>query len=134
MKNLSNQVKMLGATAAIYFFSALPALAQEDITVDLQPTDTQFDVLGTLTIGEIISAAIILVLIIASIVFFFMLVIGGVRWIMSGGDKASTEGARSQITAALIGLVIVFAAWAIAQIVNVFFGINIFDLQFTGTQ
>ncbi|KKP23206.1 MAG: hypothetical protein UR11_C0001G0180 [Candidatus Woesebacteria bacterium GW2011_GWC1_30_29] len=47
---------------------------------------------------------------------------------MSGGDKAQTEGARNQITAALVGLVIVFSAWAIAQLLATFFNIRIFDL------
>jgi len=78
-------------------------------------------------IPSLISAAITLALIIAAIVFFFMLVIGGIRWITSGGDKAQTEGARNQITAALVGLVIVFAAWAIAQLLGTFFDIEIFS-------
>jgi hypothetical protein len=54
-----------------------------------------------------------------------MLIIGGVRWITSGGDKAATEAARGQITAALVGLVIVFAAWAILQLIELFFGVDI---------
>jgi hypothetical protein len=127
-------IKSVGFSGALYLLlsSYVPVSAADTLDVDLKPTDSQFSVLGDLTLGQIISAAIILVLIIAAIVFFFMLVIGGVRWIMSGGDKAATEAARSQITAALIGLVIVFAAWAIAQIINVFFGIDIFNLQFSG--
>ena len=59
-----------------------------------------------------------MVLVIAAIVFFFILVMGGVRWITSGGDKGKTEAARNQITAALVGLVIVFAAWAIIQLIE----------------
>ena len=98
-------------------------------TVNLKPTG-DFAALGNLTISEIISGLIVLILIIASIVFFFILVVGGIRWIASGGDKAQTEGARSQITAALVGLVIVFAAWAIIEMINLFFGINIFELNF----
>jgi hypothetical protein len=94
----------------------------------------QFSDLGTITITNIISAIIILVLIIAAIVFFFMLVIGGIRYITSGGDKGQTEAARGQITAALIGLVIVFAAWAIITLVNAFFGINIFSLRIPNAQ
>lgn len=54
-----------------------------------------------------------------------MLVTGGVRWITSGGDKAATEAARGQLTAALVGLVIVFSAWALVRIVGTFFGIDI---------
>jgi cbb3-type cytochrome oxidase subunit 3 len=87
---------------------------------------TDFSHLGSITVPGIISAAITLILIVAAIIFFFMLVIGGVRWILSGGDKGQTEAARNQITAALIGLVIVFAAWAIATLVGTLFGINVF--------
>ena len=55
-----------------------------------------------------------------------MLVIGGVRWITSGGDKAQTESARNQITAAIIGLIVVFAAWAVANLIELFFGVDLF--------
>ena len=94
--------------------------------------------LSTINLGTIISAVISLLLIVAAILFFFMLVIGGIRWIMSGGDKGATESARGQVTAALVGLVIVFAAWAIATFVGSLFNINIFGGQitlptFTGT-
>lgn len=84
--------------------------------------------LDNLTIGGIVGGAIRLVLIIAAIVFFFILVVGGIRWIVSGGDKAQTEGARNQITAALVGLVIVFAAWAIIKLIQTFFGVDILQL------
>lgn len=102
-------------------------LAQD--TINLQPgQNTQFATLGTLTIPGLISALIRLTLVVAAIVFFFILVIGGIQWIASGGDKAQTEGARSRITAALVGLVIVFAAWAIVALINTFFHIDIFSL------
>lgn len=104
----------------------LNLLAASDI--NLQPSG-QFAQLGNLTVGGIVSGLIRLVLVVAAIVFFFILVVGGIRWIASGGDKAQTENARNQITAALVGLVIVFAAWAIVQLINTFFGINIFELS-----
>lgn len=109
----------------------LAVLAAEDIS--LKPGG-QFSALGDLTIGGIVSGGIRLVLVIAALVFFFILVVGGIRWIVSGGDKAQTETARNQITAALVGLVIVFAAWAIVQLINVFFGINIFELSLPSAQ
>lgn len=96
--------------------------------INLKPVG-QFSGLGELTVGGIVSGLIRGVLVIAAIVFFFILVVGGIKWIASGGDKAQTEGARNQITAALVGLVIVFAAWAIVQLINTFFGINIFELS-----
>lgn len=106
------------------FFSTV--LAQEPINIMPQG---QFSNLGQVTIASIVSALVILVLIVAALVFFFMLVIGGVRYITSGGDKGQTEAARGQITAALIGLVIVFAAWAIINLINIFFDINILSLN-----
>lgn len=97
-------------------------------TVELQPKTGNFVQLGGLTLPSIISGLIRGALVVAAIIFFFILVIGGIKWIASGGDKAATEGARNQITAALVGLVIVFAAWAIVALINTFFGINIFSL------
>lgn len=94
----------------------------------------QFSGLTNITIANIVSAIIVLVLIVAALIFFFMLVWGGVKYIMSGGDKAQTESARGQITAALIGLVIVFAAWAIINLVNLFFGIDILKLNIPNAQ
>jgi len=103
----------------------LSSLLAQDI--NLKPGG-DFVNLEELTIGGIVAGLIRLILVVAALVFFFILVIGGIRWIASGGDKAQTEAARGQITAALVGLVIVFAAWAIDQLINTFFGINIFEL------
>jgi TRAP-type C4-dicarboxylate transport system permease small subunit len=97
-------------------------------TINLKPTTGNFVGLGNLTVPQVVSALIRFVVVIAALVFFFILVIGGIRWIASGGDKAQTEAARNQITAALVGLVIVFAAWAIVALINTFFGIDIFSL------
>jgi hypothetical protein len=107
--------------------TATQVLAEGQIR--LTPGGELAGVLETITIGGIIAALIVLAMIIAAIVFFFMLIIGGIKWITSGGDKAQAESARNQITAALIGLVIVFAAWAIASLINYFFGIDIFNLN-----
>ena len=122
MKKLVNSG--LIATGA-FLGSAVSVFAQDK--VNLKPTG-DFAKLGDLTVPSIVSGFIRLTLVVAAIVFFFMLVIGGIRWILSGGDKTGTEAARSQITAALVGLVIVFAAWAILQLINVLFGIDVLTL------
>ncbi len=96
-------------------------------TINLSPT--QNTGLANLSIGGILQWAVTVVLIVAGVIFFFMLIIGGVRWILSGGDKANTEAARNQITAALIGLIIVFAAWAIAILLENVFGVNILNVD-----
>lgn len=102
-------------------------LAQDNV-IKFKEGVGEFKSLTELTVPTIVSGFIKLALIIAAIVFFFILVIGGVRWIASGGDKAQTEAARNQITAALVGLIIVFAAWAILALIKTFFGVDIFQL------
>lgn len=106
--------------------SLFAALAAKEIT--LKPK-SQFGDLFNLEVSDIVSGFIKGSLVVAALVFFFILVIGGIKWILSGGDKTNTEAARGQITAALVGLVIVFAAWAIVALINTFFGIDIFKLS-----
>ncbi|MBI3443297.1 hypothetical protein HY008_01370 [Candidatus Woesebacteria bacterium] len=103
-------------------------LAQLNEPLNLRPSE-QFTNLGNITFQALLRAAIVGILIVAAVIFFFMLIIGGIKWITSGGDKAQTESARSQITAALIGLVVVFSAWAIITLINAFFGIDLFSLN-----
>ena len=100
-------------------------LAQE---LNLDAPD-QFSNLSNVRPESVIEWAIGVMLIVASIIFFFMLVLGGIKWITSGGDKGKTEAARNQITAALVGLVIVFASWAIVALVGTIFGVNLLSLN-----
>ncbi|MDO8551441.1 MAG: hypothetical protein Q7S03_02065 [bacterium] len=116
----------LSSTLIIAFLAVVTTVSAQQI--DIAPKSGAFDQLLELSIPGIISGIISLILIAAALIFFFMLVIGGIRWMLSGGDKAGTEGARSQVTAALIGLIIVFSAWAIIKLVNVLFGIDILHL------
>jgi hypothetical protein len=100
--------------------------------INLEPAEgSAFAGARDLTAESMISGFLKLILVIAGVAFFFILVIGGVKWIISGGDKAHTEGARNQITAALVGLVIVFSAWAIVALIQTFFGVNLLNLEFT---
>ncbi|MEK7168617.1 MAG: hypothetical protein AAB778_01265 [Patescibacteria group bacterium] len=103
-------------------------LLAQQIRLD-QNLGSAFQGATSLTVAGMVSGFIRLILVIAGLAFFFILVIGGIKWILSGGDKAHTEGARNQITAALVGLVIVFSAWAIIQLINTFFGVNILQLD-----
>lgn len=121
-------VKATWAAAIALALSAAPALAQK---INVKEGAKDLGNIGDLTIQGLVSGLIRLLVIAAAVVFFFMLVIGGIKWIMSGGDKAKTEEARNQITAALVGLVIVFAAWAIAQLIKTLFDVDLFDLKIT---
>jgi hypothetical protein len=81
--------------------------------------------LQNIDFGDAVAIAVSFLLLISTLAFFFMLILGGIKWITSGGDKAKIAMAQSQITAALIGLVIIFSAWVILSIVENFFGVNL---------
>lgn len=101
-------------------------LAQE---IKLDNNLGNFQKASDLTVEGMVSGFIRLILVVAGLAFFFILVLGGVHWILSGGDKGKTEAARNQITAALVGLVIVFSAWAIVQLIKTFFGVDLMRLS-----
>lgn len=129
-------ISSIGVTIALLASSALPALAQTPgpgQLIDLKGTAPGGGAarIANLTAADIISGLIRLLVIAAAVIFFVWLVLGGIRWITSGGDKAKTEEARNQITAALVGLVVVFSAWAIAQLIKTLFGVDILGLTIT---
>jgi hypothetical protein len=89
------------------------------------------DFIGTIDInvpplGEIIANLLIVIFIAAALFFLIQIVIGGISWINAGGDAKALEAARTRITNALIGLIIVVAAFSMAVILTTVLGINIF--------
>ena len=76
-------------------------------------------------IPGLIGWAIQILFLVAGLVAFVYLLLGGIKWITSGGDKGQVEAARSQIIQALIGLIIVFAAWGIIVLVENMTGIGL---------
>lgn len=81
---------------------------------------------------KLLTTGITLCFVVGVLAFFFMLLMGAIQWITSGGDKANLEGARGRITSALIGLVILFCAFAIIKLIEGFFKINILTLDIAG--
>lgn len=107
--------------------SATPVAAQDSTKINVG-TGAPSPTVANLTIGVIVSTAIKILVVVAAVLFFFWLVLGGIKWITSGGDKNKTEEARQQITSALVGLVVVFSAWAIAQLIKILFDVDLFNL------
>lgn len=91
------------------------------VSGDIVPTD----MLKDYSVIQILQAVIRFILVVAFVAAFIMLLIGGIRWILAGGDEKAVSSARSTITAALIGLVIVLLAFAIIKLVEAFFGVNV---------
>lgn len=103
---------------------AAPAFAQ--VPVNTCPTGIGGTIcnLTATQFGKVIGNVITALIIIAIIIAIIILVWGGIKWILSGGDKAKVESARNTIIGAIIGLVLVFLAWFIITLVAGLFGIN----------
>lgn len=80
--------------------------------------------LGGPNIAQTIRNVVIFFIIIAVVVALFYLLYGGVKWITSKGDKTEVEAARNHITAAVVGLIVVFLAIFIISIILSAFGIK----------
>ncbi len=79
-----------------------------------------------LTIGEIISKIIPYIYVIAGLVLFMMLIMGGFSYLTSAGDPDKMKSAQGKITHALVGFLIIFLAYWLAQLLEIIFGIQIF--------
>jgi len=74
--------------------------------------------------NTIISGLISLIIGFAGLVFFAMLVIGGFRYLTAGGDEKAAQEARKTLTNAGVGLIIIVAAFLIAQLLFQVFGLE----------
>ncbi len=71
------------------------------------------------------SNIITLIFILAIILALFVIIFGGVRWVMSGGDKSKIQTARQTIIFAVIGLIVLFLSYFIVNFIITIFGLEI---------
>jgi hypothetical protein len=76
---------------------------------------------------EFISSMVTTLTVVASLAFAIYFIIGGLKWITSGGDKAKAEVAKTQMTQAAIGLIIVVISFFIIGIISNVLGLDILD-------
>ena len=99
--------------------SAAP-FAFADTTVD-PCASSDFSVLCNASLAGAFGGIITAVFVIAILLALGWLIYGGIRWILSQGDKGKVDSARSHIIAALIGLIIVFLSYFLINIVTQLF-------------
>ena len=76
-------------------------------------------------LGQLMASGLQIALLAAGLIVLVMVIWGGIQYVTSGGDKELAQAAQKRITAALVGLVIVVAAYAIALILEKVLGIRI---------
>jgi hypothetical protein len=80
---------------------------------------------GGTALGAIVTALVGALFVAGFLLAFFFLIMGGFTWITAGGDKTKLEKARDEITNAIIGIIVVAAAYAITSLVARFFGLSL---------
>lgn len=136
MIGLMKKISGFISASVTYLLLAQPASAQ---ILDICPlkgkeAHPQFNPLCALSTGDfgaLVGNVITLLFIIAVVIAILFLIYGGIKWILSGGDKSAVEAARNHIIAAIVGLVIAFLAYFILSFVIQFFlpGFNISRIE-----
>lgn len=86
----------------------------------------------TYSIGPLISGLIGFFILFATIAAFIYFIIGGIQWIISGGDKAQIENARNRIIQGVVGLIIIASVWAIVTLLFPTVGLSFPNITFPG--
>ncbi len=76
---------------------------------DIQPGSVAEDLLGSDGVFQTVAN---ILLIIIGAVAVIMLIVGGFRYVVSGGDSNAVESAKNTILYAIIGIVVAFLAYA----------------------
>ncbi len=82
--------------------------------------------LGSL-LNKFLSSILGFLTIISGLYFFFQFITAGIAWIGAGGDKNNIEAARNKIMNAVLGLIVVAAAWVFVGIIGKFVGLDILN-------
>ncbi len=119
LQTLKLALMALAMSAGLAFSFAMPVAAQgaagaarDDVCEGITAGGGACDDDGA-GLTNIIKVAIQILSVIAGVAAVIMIVVGGLRYITSGGDASKVAGAKSAIIYALVGLVIV----ALAQII-----------------
>ena len=96
----------------IFTFSVMPALA-----LDVGLEYGTYTGLGTKDLREGIMAIVQILLTFLGIIAILIVLWGGFTWMTAGGNEEKISQAKKIISAGIIGLIIIFTAFAIAQFV-----------------
>jgi len=65
----------------------------------------------------------------AGIVLFILLIVGGFKYITSGGDPKAVEGAKKTLTSAIIGLVLILVSYLVLILISNITGVDVTDFN-----
>ncbi len=108
--------------SSLVAFSATPAFAGGNV-VSICPAGSAFSGVCNFNTSTLLGSVINVVFVIAILIALFFLIYGGIRWIISQGNKEKVNGARDMLIAALVGLIVVFLSYfLLGLVIQLLFG------------
>lgn len=77
--------------------------------------DSPFAVVQSNSVGAMIALIFQIVIAVAAVGFLLMLIISGVRYLTGAGNEEATKAAKAGLLSAVIGLLIVLAAYGMGR-------------------
>lgn len=108
-------------------------LAQDTLDLDIGEAAYQANVPGALPdkmmspdrgFGVFVSNIMGAIMVVASLLVLFYLIWGGIEWISAGDDKSKVEKARTRITQAVIGIIVLSSSYALYLAITTFLGLT----------
>ncbi|MBR2839980.1 hypothetical protein IKE82_01460 [Candidatus Saccharibacteria bacterium] len=107
-------VLLIAVVAAVMLMPSVSALTLREGAEAARCDDCPADLFGDTGVFKQVTNT---VLYIVGIVAVIMLIIGGIRYVISGGDSKKVTDAKNTVLYAIIGLVICFFSYAIVNFV-----------------
>lgn len=105
----------------------------EDLTYDRLPLPNSGPGAATFKALEVIFSNILSVIMaLAGFAAFIMLLLGGFRYLTSGGDPKATAQAKGTLTWAIMGLLLLIGAWFILRFIYEFTGAQVTHFEIPG--
>lgn len=81
------------------------------------------------TLGGLVNVLSKNIMVLAGVLLFVLLIFGGLQFMISsgGGDEQGMNKGKNAITAAIIGFLLIFAAYWLVEIIQFITGISIFN-------
>ncbi len=101
---------------------ATPVLGQALINNPAQMQDMTAEVamtgnLSEVTVGQLVARVIQVVLSLLGVIFLALTLVSGFKWMTAGGNEEQVKQATKTLKAAIIGLIIVLAAYSITYFI-----------------
>jgi amino acid transporter len=120
-KHLKLQIISISLSLLFFFQKASAALLQPDASKDIK--DRAENLGGSAGfntrqgLGEVVAIIIQAFLGLLGIIFIILIISAGFNWMTAGGEEEKVRKAKSTITNAVIGLIIIVASYAITYFV-----------------